>query len=273
MKNIMKYLLYLLTVILSFASCKKEENQVYLEGFKNPVLTVTPTGSTVLTMADSARAFLKMAWTNPDYRFTTGISSQDVMYLLQIDTVGAKFSSPDKIEVAVARDLSINYTVKEFNTVIAKLKENVPHNIEMRIKATVNGAAPLYSNVFTMMVTPYLDVTVPIPTNGTLWATGDAFPSGYANPLAAPYVTSQQFTKVSNTLYELTVPMPGGGAYKLIQINGDWSTQYHMITGGAWSSGKFEMRDADPGFPGPPGSGTYKITVNFKTGEYSVVKL
>ena len=64
----------------------------------------------------------------------------------------------------------------------------------------------------------------------------------------------------------------GGGNYKLIQEQGNWDTQYHMLTGGTWNSGDFEKKNSDPGFPGPPSAGTYKITVNFKTGKYTVEK-
>jgi hypothetical protein len=90
--------------------------------------------------------------------------------------------------------------------------------------------------------------------------------------LANPYDGSQKFTRNSNTLFELVVAMPGGGNYKLIQEQGNWGTQYHMLTGGTWESGKLEKKDADPGFPGPPSAGTYKITVNFQDGVYNVVK-
>ncbi len=67
--------------------------------------------------------------------------------------------------------------------------------------------------------------------------------------------------------------MPGGGAYKLIQEQGVWGTQYHMLLGGTWEGGDFEKKDADPGFPGPPSAGTYKITVDFQRGKFKVVKL
>jgi starch-binding outer membrane protein SusE/F len=123
-----------------------------------------------------------------------------------------------------------------------------------------------------MVITPYLDVAVPVPTTNALWATGDAFTSGWSNPLGNPYDVSQKFTRVSNTLYELTVAMPGGGNYKILQDNGRWDTQYHMLAGGTWSGGDFEKKDADPGFPGPPVAGTYKITLDFITGKYTVVK-
>lgn len=274
MKYTIKFLMLACVAVTGLWSCTKDENKVYYEGGAAPVLTASSTSALVLTIGNAANTAVKFNWTNPNYQFTTGISSQDVSYILQVDTTGNNFKTPQ--EISVPKELSNTFTVKELNTVLTKLNvlENIPHNIEFRLKSSLtNSSVPLFSNVVKMVITPYLDVAVPIPTNGTLWATGDAFASGYSNPLPTPYVTTQQFTKTSNTLYELTVAMSGGGAYKLIQINGDWSTQYHMLTGGTWSGGSFEKKDSDPGFTGPPTAGMYKISVNFKTGTYSVVKL
>ncbi len=276
MKKIVKYLIAVAATAVVFTACKKDENRITLESGTAPVLKSSYTAPIILTLAGANNTVLRLDWTNPNYNFTTGPSSQDVSYTLEVDTTGANFSNPKKQSVSVAKDLNISFTAKDLNTILTKLEvaEDMPHNIEFRLKANfIGGAAPLYSNVVKMMITPYLDVVVPIPANGTLWLTGDATLSGYANPLGTPYDVNQKFTKVSNTLYELTVAMKGGGAYKLIQIQGDWSTQYHMITGGTWSGGQFEKRDADPGFPGPPTAGNYKISVNFKTGLFSVIKL
>jgi hypothetical protein len=55
--------------------------------------------------------------------------------------------------------------------------------------------------------------------------------SNWSNPLGSPYDANQKFTKVSNTLYELIVPMIPGGGYKLIQEQGNWSTQYSFLSG------------------------------------------
>lgn len=268
-------LLVFLSFLLVLASCKKDENKIYYESGTAPVLTLNTTGSTTLVQPNAANGFVSLGWTNPAYRFTTGISSQDVNYILQIDTTGANFTNPNKQEVSISKGLGVNYTVKDFNQLLGKmnLTENMPHNIEMRIKATLgNGSVPLYSNVVKMTVTPYLDVAVPLPTNGTLWITGDAAPSGWSNPLGNPYDVSQKFTKVSSTVYEVVMTMPGGGGYKVIQQQGNWDTQYHALAGGTWEGGDFEMKNADPTFPGPPSAGTYKVTMNFKTGKYSVVK-
>ena len=268
-------LLVFVAFLLVLASCKKDENKIYYESGTAPTLTAAVLGSTTLVQADAAKNFLKLNWTNPNYRFTTGISSQDVNYILQVDTTGANFTSPAKYETSIAKDLGITYTVNDFNQILAKmnLQENIPHNLDLRVKAALgnNAALPLYSNVYKLTVTPYLDVAVPVPANGNLWIVGDATANGWDNPLKTQYEAAQKFTKVSTTLYELVLPMPGGGNYKLLQDNGVWGTQYHMVTG-TWESGTFEKKDSDPGFPGPPSAGTYKISVNFKTGKYTVVK-
>lgn len=113
---------------------------------------------------------------------------------------------------------------------------------------------------------------VETPAANSLWITGTAVASGYVNPLPVPYDITQKFTKITGSVYELTITMPGGGKYKLIQTQGDWATQYHKVSG-TWSDGVFEKKNADPEFDGPPTAGTYKITFDFMTGKYSAVKL
>lgn len=278
MKHILK-LFFLFTVLIGASSCEKDENKIYYEGGTAPVLTASSTAPQVLVRTNASKPAVTFNWTNPNYKFTTGVSSQDVTYILQVDSAGKNFSSPKMQEISISRDLSKNLTVGELNGIMSKMElaEDKPHTIDFRIKSTlVAGTAPLLSNTIKIVITPYLDVVVPIPTNNTLWITGDAAPSGWSNPLTGSNLTNQQFKIVpntSNTIYELTLDMPGGGNYKLIQINGDWSSQYHMLPGGTWSSGEFEKKDSDPGFPGPPTAGTYKITVNFRTGKYTVVKI
>jgi hypothetical protein len=113
---------------------------------------------------------------------------------------------------------------------------------------------------------------VEAPVANSLWITGTAVASGYINPLPTPYDITQKFAKITGSVYELTVNMPGGGKYKLIQTQGDWLTQYHKVSG-TWDAGVFEKKNADPEFDGPPSAGTYKITVDFMTGKYTAVKL
>jgi hypothetical protein len=264
--------------LLVLVSCKKEENKIYYEGGTAPVLSAS-TATVTLEPGSEANTAIALNWTNPNYKFSNGVSSHDVTYTLEIDTMGANFNSSKKYATVIANDLSKVYTVGELNgilgnTMLLQLSPRRNYTLQARIVASIGSNVKLPSNAISFTTKPFAPPPkVQPPTNSTLWATGDAFASGWSNPLGAPYDASQQFTKVSNTLYELTVNMPGGGGYKLIQIQGDWSTQYHMLAGGTWQGGNIEKKDSDPQFPGPPSAGNYKITVDFQLGKFSVVKL
>ena len=278
MKNIIQLLFGALVMVVTFLSCKKDENRIYFEDGTAPLLSANRTTTIPLSFATQDDEAIKLTWTNPNYKFTTGVSSQSVSYLIEIDTAGANFTNPKRQSVAVSHELEKSFTQTQLNDYLLNqmvLVPGIPHNIEIRVKSTLVGnAVPLASNVLKYTVTPYaIPPKVEPPTNGTLWITGDAAPSGWANPLGAPHDVSQKFTKISNTLYELTLTMPGGGFYKLIQQQGNWGTQYHMLTGGTWEGGDFEKKDADPAFPGPPAAGNYKIQVDFQRGKFTVTKL
>ena len=275
MKNRLSILFSSLLILLF--SCKKEEAKIYYEGGTPPALTASATTITLEPGLETNTA-LVLNWTNPNYQFSNGSNSHDVTYTLEMDTLGANFNSTKKYTTVLAKDLSKSFTVAELNGILGnsmllQLNPRRNYTIQTRITASIGSGVKLPSNVVSFTTKPFAPPPkVAPPTNGTLWATGDAFTSGWQNPLNSPNDVNQKFTQISPTLYELTVNMPGGGGYKLIQIQGDWSTQYHMTTG-AWDGGQFEKKDSDPQFPGPPNAGRYKITVNFQLGTYSVVKL
>lgn len=277
MKKISTLILLSTLLMTAFWSCEKDENRIFFEGGTAPVLTSTATTTIPLAFATKDNQALKISWTNPNYAFTTGVSSQDVAYEIQIDTTGANFTNPKKKSLSISKDLSYTFTQNEFNDYLLnalELKKDMVHNMEIRVKASLGkDAGILYSNVVKLKATPYgIPPKVEVPANGTLWITGSAVASSWTNPLPdAPvnYAVSQKFKKLEDTKYELTVAMLGGGGFKLIQINGDWNTQYSKKSGDPLS-GEFEKKDAAQ-FDGPTATGTYKITVDFQTGKYSVV--
>jgi starch-binding outer membrane protein SusE/F len=278
MKNIFKLLFGSFFVTAFFLSCKKDENKNFFEEGTAPVLTANKTTAIPLSFVTKDDEAVKLSWTNPNYKFTTGVSSQTVNYLIEIDTTGANFKNPKRQSIAVSGDIEKTFTQTAFNDFLLNqlvLVPGISHNIDIRVTSALGtNAVPLFSNVLKYAVKPYaIPPKVEPPTAGTLWITGDACTSGWSNPLGVPYETNQKFTKISNTLFELTLNMPGGGNYKLIQEQGNWGTQYHMLNGGAWDGGDLEKRDADPAFPGPPAAGNYKITVDFQRGKFNVVKL
>lgn len=288
MKNILKLIFGTFFTAVVLLSCKKDENQVYFQGGTNPVLTASSTAALVLDIANKDNPAVTFSWTNPNYQFNTGVSSQNVTYTIQVDIAGANFTNPKMQEMAISNNLSVVLTVKEVNTFLTKMElaAGQPHDMEFRVKTTLgNGSVPLYSNVIKIIITNYLDFVVeppgtplvnPVYSDGELWIVGDAVASGWSNPLPSPYDVSQKFTRAGGPTdvlhYVANITFNATGGYKLIQTQGNWDTQYHALDGTAKLSGDFEKKNSDPQFPSP-GAGLYKVEINFQTGTYKLTKL
>jgi starch-binding outer membrane protein SusE/F len=272
MKKILKPIFAMLLLAVTLVSCKKDEVKSYFEGGTVPVLKALSTVNIVLDSTKKNVAILSFTWTNPNYQFNTGPSSQDVVYYLQVDTTGANFTNKNLQEVAIPKELGIIFTHKELNTILSKLDilEDINHNVDFRIKATIAGnAAVLYSNIIKLVIKPYLDVAVPIPPTGDLYITGDAMPSSWTNNPPA----TQKFTKISKVEYSITTAFASGKFYKFLSTLTQWQPQYggKSDTGGDIGFNMGGGSDPDA-IPTPQVPGNYKITVNFKTGKYTVVK-
>jgi len=276
MKNILKLLFGSLFLVAFLSSCKKDENKIYYEGGTAPVLTASSTSAMVLNIANRNNFAIKFDWTNPDYRFTTGISSQDVTYTLQFDTTGANFTNPKKFEKAISKDLTVSFTVGELNAAILnimELVENMAHNMEIRVKSSLaNGSIPLYSNVITIVITPYLDVLYPVPAN--LYITGAATPGNWMGG-GDPELPSQKFTKISSSEFELaSLAINPDQGFLFVPVYGNWTNKYGFT--GPGLTNNVNGDDFQPGgndFKSPPIAGNYKINVSFKTGKYTMTKL
>jgi hypothetical protein len=273
MKNVIKILFGSAFIATLFFSCKKDESKDYLMGGTAPVLTASSTTPLVLLLPFKANTAVSFSWTNPNYAFSTGISSQDVFYTLQIDTTGSNFTNPLKSEIAISKDLSMSLTVGDLNSKLLAmgLLENMPHNIEFRIKAAlINSSAVLYSNVVKIVITPYLDVLYPVPAK--LFITGSATPAGWQCGCGEPDLLSQKFTQVSSSKFTLTIALSGGNSYLLLPVYGSWNAKY----GGTGASNNSNNPSGDDFKPNgsdlkaPAASGTYTITVDFKTGKFTV---
>jgi hypothetical protein len=283
MKNLIKSFLSISFAAVLLVSCKKEEKKIFLEGGTAPVLTASTTADMVLDSTNAAnRVGIVFNWTNPEYKFTTGPSSQNVTYILQMDTTGSNFTNPNIQEASISSELRFAPSVKEFNSYFNKmgLLYDMPHDIEFRIKATVaNGTvADLYSNVVKIKITPYLDVALPIPATGELYITGDAMPSNWTNNPPA----NQKATQVSITEYTITVALTPGKYYKFLTNLNQWQPQYGLKigSGGNADGGDMGLNNNTPQYSGDPDAiptpalaGDYKVTLNFITGKYRVVKL
>ncbi|HLK30259.1 MAG TPA: SusE domain-containing protein [Puia sp.] len=269
----------ILLATLMLWSCKKDEAKVYYLGGTNPVLTAS-TNALDLAYANADQTAVVFSWTNPDYKFTTGVSSQDVTYLLEIDTTGSNFTNPSRQQVSISKNLTFTISEGTFNDYLLnqlQLVAGVSHNLDVRVTATLtNNSAVIHSNVVNLTATPYtIPPKVTPPSTGTLFIVGSAVPvSGWNNPISpASQVAIQQFTPVSPTVYSITIALLGGGSFKLIAADGSWNEQWstaikndpNEVSGGDFI---FNGNDA----LGPVADGTYKIVVDFQRGKFSVTK-
>ncbi|MBY0478186.1 MAG: SusE domain-containing protein [Chitinophagaceae bacterium] len=109
-----------------------------------------------------------------------------------------------------------------------------------------------------------------VPTQ--LWITGDATTTNWTNdPRSNP---AQKFTHLSSGLFEITITLAPGKLYKFLSSPGNWQPQFggSSATGGTLGANYGGGGDPDA-VPTPATAGSYKITVNFITGTYTVVKL
>jgi len=277
MKQLSKIIFFSTLLFAMFSACKKDENKVYFNGGTAPVLSSTINGASLpLSFANRNNVALNLSWTNPNYQFTTGISSQDVNYLIEIDTAGANFTNPKKQTVAVSKDLSRSFTQGEFNGYLLnqlQLDTSVVHNIELRVTSYLtNSSVPLASNVLKYTVVPYpIPPVVTPPSSGQLFLVGSATAGGWNNPVPVP---TQQFTKINATYFQITVNLIGGQEYLFIPVNGDWSHKYAVpdkTVANLNQGGDFGYDKSD-NFPGPVASGTYLIQVDFQRGKFTVTK-
>jgi starch-binding outer membrane protein SusE/F len=276
MKKHFNFLFSTAAALLVLSGCKKEENRIFFEGGTAPVLTANTTAAVLAPGLEDQTAIV-FNWTNPEYRFTTGISSQDVSYTLELDTVGANFGSKNKYVTTVSKDLSKSFTVSEINNIMGNtmlLKTGRQYNFETKITASIGSSAavPLTSAPFRFTATPFTPPPkVELPTTGKLYLVGDASPGGWNNPVPTP---SQEFTKVSNTMYEITVALSGGKSLLFLPLNGDWGDKYGWAgsNNGNIPEGD-NLRRGGGDIKVPAASGNYKISVDFQLGKFTITKL
>jgi len=263
---------------ITFLSCEKDEHKIFFEGGTPPVLTAS--SSTIpLTFATRNDLAVTLSWTNPDYEFTTGVSSHDVNYLIEIDTTGANFTNPNKQSISISRDLSRSFTQSVFNGYLLnqlQLTPGAPHNIQIRVTSSlINGSVPLQSNVLSFTVTPFaIPPVVTPPASGNLYITGSATPGNWMGG-GDPELLSQKFTRISNTLFELpSIALNGGGSYLFVPVYGNWSAKYGYVGANNQNNVNGDDFKADGGdMLAPAASGNYKIQVDFQRGKFTVTRL
>lgn len=280
MKNIFLTAGVLISLFAAITGCVKEENKVFLESTTKPILSATNVALS-LSFANKDNPLTTVNWTNPNYRTNTGITSNTVVYLLEMDRLGNNFGT-NKKTYRFEGDLSKAFTVGEFNDLLLndlQLTPGVGTAVQARIFATLSGTgAKIMSNTIIFSCTPYaIPPKVTPPSSNQLFITGSAtggWMNGGDSPTSA-VALSKKFTRVSATLYELaSLSIVGGEEYLLIPAYGDWSNKYGYTGAGAANNPEQDdFRDGGNNFKAPASSGNYKITVDFQRGKYTFIRL
>jgi starch-binding outer membrane protein SusE/F len=278
-----KIFLNIITIVSAasflFVSCKKDETKVIFKGGTPPVLSANISDSIPLPVTDTTRNAISFSWTNPNYEFSDGISSLNVNYYLQLDSSGSNFKGANMQTVAISSDLSTTFTVSSLNKLLSNgllLATGVSHKIDVRVESFLGtGAEPLYSNTLNFKVVPFAPPPKIVPpASGELFITGDATPGNWQCGCGEAPLLTQKFTKVSPTLYEITINLTGGKSYTFVPVYGSWNAKYSIaikndpneVNGGNFMVGGEDIL-------APSITGNYKITVNFQIGKFTVTKL
>jgi hypothetical protein len=269
------------SAIVLFSSCIKEQSTVVFNGGTAPALTSTATDSISLPVSDTTATAVTFSWTNPNYSFSNGTSSLDVNYYLEIDTLGDNFNHP--AQIGISSSLGQTFTVAQFNAVLTNtllLDTGVTHTIQVRVVSYLTPltsgsptAAVLYSNTLNYTVVAYLPPPAVTPLPSALWITGNATADGWMTAAQPATIAGQQMTKVSPTLWTITMPLIGGQQFLLVPAN-NWNNKYATSdgTGVETGSGGTFSYNASNNFIGPTNSGTYTITFNFQTGAFTITQ-
>ncbi len=269
MNNKFLKLFGLVLFLAVLAGCKKVENRVYFENGTAPVLTAEGADVIVLNKDNADKDVMSFAWTNPNYSFNTGISSQNVTYLLEFDTTGSNFTNPKLQQFSVSNDLQATLTQGQINTYLLALglEDGKPYNVEMRLKAGLGSsiAVPLISNIIKRTITPY-------SVDPDLWITGDGTPDNWTDKPSNNQKLA--YDKVSKTLH-ITMDFEPGKGYKFLTKHGSWHPQLGgaPATGGNLSSSNPDSSNEPATIPTPAEAGTYKLTVDLENMTLKVEKV
>jgi len=264
-------------VVLS--SCVKEQSQVIFEGGTAPALTSTASDSISLPASDTTATAVTFNWTNPNYSFSNGTSSLNVSYYLEVDTQGDNFTHP--AQIGISSQLTATYTVAQFNAILTNellLDTGVTHNLQIRVVSFLPPATPgspnaavLNSNTLNYTAIAYLPPPAVTPLPSALWITGSSTADGWMVAGQPATIAGQQMTEVTPTLWTITMPVIGGEQFLLVPAN-NWNNKYGTSDGSETGSGGTFGYNASNNFIGPTNSGTYTITFNFQTGNFTITQ-
>jgi starch-binding outer membrane protein SusE/F len=208
MKNTFKIIIAAF-LFIGMSSCSDEENFQILEPQGTFAIVTPETGTSIVLDAKlQNNPATTLTWAPADYATPT-----EVLYAVEIAKTGTEFA--EIIPAGSTTGTHITWSVADLNSaaVAAGLLPFEQGSIDIRVKSTVAGGQPQYSDVVNLFLTPFSTALpqLAVPGNHQGWS-----------PKTAPRIASSAFGK---TDYEGYVWLDGG--HKLVGPDAkgiyDWS--------------------------------------------------
>ena len=266
MKKSLNILLAAIAVVFSVMSCDKADDLASYENGNATVLSASVASLAPLP-ADSNNVVVTFNWTYPNH----ATDSNNIKYIVEIDSVTKNFSSPYRKEVV--GELNAEFSAKELNAFL--LNKGYAFNTEVSMEARVvssyvNNNERIASNTVAIKMKAYkVPPKVALPTTGKLFIVGGATQGGWNNPVPTP---TQELARLDETTWAGIFQMNAGEQYLLLPLNGDWDNKFSVASSslpGLEGGGDFGF-NLPGNIPGPTSSGWYKIIVDFQTGKFKV---
>jgi hypothetical protein len=252
MKNIFKSILTV-ALFAGLSSCEEESNLAYIQPSAPSFQIITPTtGEGVILNATALNnPAISLTWDPAQYS-----TPASVTYTVQLAPNGSDFSNAQELSTTTNRNAVITAGQLNVPALTAGAVPFVSTPLDFRIKATVAGELPLYSNVITYNVTAFgclgqFAVGAGIPSAGWGWNTP-------ANLICDNNVLSMRVGLIND-------------AFRFFTQNGNWGSgrnyPYYANLGYKIVSVLENANDGDSNFKfvGTPGTYRVKIDENTKT--------
>jgi hypothetical protein len=252
MKNIFKSILTV-ALFAGLSSCEEESNLAYIQPSAPSFQIITPTtGEGVILNATALNnPAISLTWDPAQYS-----TPASVTYTVQLAPNGSDFSNAQELSTTTNRNAVITAGQLNVPALTAGAVPFVSTPLDFRIKATVAGELPLYSNVITYNVTAFgclgqFAVGAGIPSAGWGWNTP-------ANLICDNNVLSMRVGLIND-------------AFRFFTQNGNWNSgrnyPYYNNLGYKIVSVLENANDGDSNFKfvGTPGTYRVKIDENTKT--------
>jgi hypothetical protein len=268
MKNIIKPLIALFA-IFTITSCSTDdvEDRPVITAKDAPVLSAPGMGSSYTLILENAAAQAeRFVWTSASFDQNVAIN-----YEVQLDAVGNEFADPHSLGSVIGEN-QLSVSVETLNAaVIAEGGQAFTEgSFEVRVKASVNDTfEPLYSNVATILITPY------VALDPELFLVGA--PQGYYGLNQWDNTTAMPMRYIGNgttKVFEGYLKVNAGEGFKFIGEQGTWDNGNFGTVGGvqngtlenSGSSGDIKIAETN-------GPGLYYVWVDIDNLQYKAVKM